>query len=293
MKIRALAALALAFSFFPLFACGRKNSSYASDETPPFESTFDSESAENEADTSTSENASSSNDSSVSTPEPPNSSSPPSTPIQKTASYVRCTADSVNIRSGAGTSFSALGSAEKGTVYAVTEKTGNWYKTYYRGKTAYIYASYFSAFTLQKSSDSDVEDVIAEGYKLIGTPYVYGAIRLHDGKGKLLKGFSTNKFDCSSLIQYIFYKGAGELLQVNTRTQVTQGKFVPKSELKRGDCIYFTNAEREHKTGVERIGHVALYLGNDYILHTASDYARIEKMTAKRWSYYVEARRFL
>lgn len=293
MKIRALAALALAFSFFPLFACGRKNSSYASDETPPFESTFDSESAENEADTSTSENASSSNDSSVSTPEPPNSSSPPSTPIQKTASYVRCTADSVNIRSGAGTSFSALGSAEKGTVYAVTEKTGNWYKTYYRGKTAYIYASYFSAFTLQKSSDSDVEDVIAEGYKLIGTPYVYGAIRFHDGKGKLLKGFSTNKFDCSSLIQYIFYKGAGELLQVNTRTQVTQGKFVPKSELKRGDCIYFTNAEREHKTGVERIGHVALYLGNDYILHTASDYARIEKMTAKRWSYYVEARRFL
>ena len=94
-------------------------------------------------------------------------------------------------------------------------------------------------------------------------------------------------------MQYIFYTGAGELLQVNTRTQVTQGKFVARSELKRGDCIYFTNAERENKTGVERIGHVALYLGNDYILHTASDYARIEKMTAKRWSYYVEARRFL
>lgn len=294
MKIRTLAALALAFSFFPLFACGSKSSADTSDETsPPLESTLDSESAEAEPDSSTSDNDSSSNDSSVSMSEPPEASQTPSAPIKKTASYVRCTADSVNIRSGAGTSFSALGSAEKDTVYAVIEKTGNWYKTYYRGKTAYVYASYFSAFTLQKTNDTDVENVIAEGYKLIGTPYVYGAIRLHDGNGKLLKGFSTSKFDCSSLIQYIFYKGAGELLQVNTRTQVTQGKYVSKSELRRGDCIYFTNAEREDNTGIERIGHVALYLGNDYILHTASDYARIEKMTAKRWSYYVEARRFL
>jgi cell wall-associated NlpC family hydrolase len=94
-------------------------------------------------------------------------------------------------------------------------------------------------------------------------------------------------------VQYIFYHGAGELLQVTTRTQVKQGEFVPKNELQRGDCIFFTNAEREHKTGVEKIGHVALYLGDNYILHTASDYARIEKMTAKRWSYYVEARRFI
>ena len=288
MKIRALAALALALSFIPLFACGRKNETLSSSESPPpLDSPLDSESME-PPDSSTSDN-----DSSPSTPNPPTSPEPPSAPIPKTASYVRCTADSVNIRSGAGTSFSTLGSAEKGTVYAVIEKTGNWYKTYYRGKTAYIYASYFSAFTLQKSTDTDVEEVISEGYKLIGTPYVYGAVRFHDGKGKLLKGFSTSKFDCSSLMQYIFYQGAGELLQVNTRTQVVQGKFVPKSELQRGDCIYFTNAERENKTGVERIGHVALYLGNDYILHTASDYARIEKMTAKRWSYYVEARRFI
>ena len=288
MKIRALAALALAFSFFSLFACGRKTDHTLNENSTSLDAPLDSESAETAPDSSLGDN-----DSSVSTPNPPEVSEPTPAPVQKVQSYVRCTADSVNIRSGAGTSFSALGSAEKGTVYAVIEKTGNWYKTYYRGKTAYIYASYFSAFTLQKSSDSDVEDVINEGYKLLGTPYVYGAIRLHDGNGKLLKGFSTSKFDCSSLMQYIFYTGAGELLQVNTRTQVTQGKFVARSELKRGDCIYFTNAERENKTGVERIGHVALYLGNDYILHTASDYARIEKMTAKRWSYYVEARRFL
>ena len=278
MKTRTFAALALALAFFPLLSCGKSAPKAPSSETNTSETT------ESLPETSLEE-----------TPSLPESEEPetPPTPILTTQSYVRCTADSVNIRSGAGTSFTVLGSAEKGTVYAVIEKTGNWYKTYYRGKTAYLSASYFSAFALEKTDDSEVEEVISEGYKLLGTPYVYGAIRLHDGNGVFLKGFTTSKFDCSSLVQYIFYQGAGELLQVTTRTQVKQGQFVSKNELQRGDCLFFTNAEREHKTGVERIGHVALYLGDDYILHTASDYARIEKMTAKRWSYYVEARRFL
>jgi len=138
-----------------------------------------------------------------------------------------------------------------------------------------------------------VESVIEEGYKLLGVPYVYGAVRLHDGKGKLLSGFTAQKFDCSSLIQYVFYKGAGTLLNTTTRTQVKQGKYVAKKDLQRGDCIFFTNEDRQYNTGIERIGHVALYLGNDYILHTSSDYARIEKMTASRWKFYVEARRFI
>lgn len=214
-------------------------------------------------------------------------------PIVQTASYIRCTGDNVNIRSGAGTDFSVVGQAEKGTMYAVIGKIGNWYKTYYRNKVAYIYASYASVFTLEKAKNAQVEQVIEEGYKLIGVPYVYGAIRLHDGNGKLLAGFSAQKFDCSSLVQYVFYQGADTLLQVTTRTQFKQGTYVSPNELQRGDCIYFTNEERQYKTGIERVGHVAIYLGNNYILHTASDYARIEKMSSYRWNFYIEARRFL
>lgn len=217
----------------------------------------------------------------------------PATPVIQKAQYIRCTSDSVNIRSGAGTEYSVLGSAEKGTSYAVLGKTGNWYKTYYRGKTAYIYASYASVFTLEKTSDAETEAVITEGYKLIGVPYVYGAIRVHNGKGKLLSGFTAQKFDCSSLVQYVFYKGAGKLLDMNTRTQIKQGKYVHPNDLQRGDCIFFTNEDRQYNTGIERVGHVAIYLGNNYILHTASDYARIEKMSSQRWSFYIEARRFL
>ncbi len=226
------------------------------------------------------------------TPVEPPLPPPIETPTPPTAQYIKCTGDSVNIRAGASTDFSVLGSAEKGTMYAITGKSGGWYKTYYRGKTAYISASYASVFTLEKT-ENKAEAVIEEGYKLLGVPYVYGAIRFHDGSGKLLAGFSVQKFDCSSLIQYVFYKGAGKLLNLTTRTQVKQGKYVKRTDLQRGDCIFFTNEERQYKTGNERIGHVALYLGEGYILHTASDYARIEKMSTKRWGFYIEARRFL
>ena len=232
---------------------------------------------------------------------PPLESSPPKedppstptvTPTKATAQYIKCTGNSVNIRSGAGTDYTVLGSAEEGTMYAVIGKTGNWYKTYYKNKVAYLYASYTSVFTLEKTND-EVEEVIEEGYKLLGVPYVYGAVRVHDGSGRLLGGFTTQKFDCSSLIQYIFYKASGKLLGVHTRAQVLQGEYVAPNDLQRGDCIFFTNEQRQYNKGLERVGHVALYLGDGYILHTASDYARIEKISNKRWSFYIEARRFL
>ncbi len=228
---------------------------------------------------------------------PPQESAPPEeTPVvpstPQTAQYVRCTGSSVNLRAGAGTDFAVIGNAEKDTNYAVLGKSGGWYKTYYRGKTAYLSATYGAVFSLEKT-ESTVEDVISEGYKLLGVPYVYGAVRFHDGNGKLLGGFTAQKFDCSSLVQYVFYKGASKLLGVTTRVQVKQGTHVERTALQRGDCIFFTNEDRQYNTGIERIGHVAIYLGDDYILHTASDYARIEKMTARRWKFYVEARRFM
>ena len=136
------------------------------------------------------------------------------------------------------------------------------------------------------------EAVIAEGTKHMGVKYVYGATRYHNGKGVYLSGFSTQAFDCSSLMQYIFKVAANVNLQVTTRTQVVQGEAVTNG-LKRGDLMFFTNAARKNKTGVERIGHVAMYLGDNYILHTASDYAKIEQISSIRWGYYIQARRMV
>lgn len=222
---------------------------------------------------------------SIPQPEPP--------PVKNTVSYISVKADGVNLRAGAGTGFKALGTAEKSTLYALLGEENGWYKTYYKNRTVYLSKKYCVLLDMEKSGDDMVEAVIAEGTKFMGVPYVYGAVRVHDGYGNLLKGFSLNAFDCSSLMQYMFYKGADRLLQVTTRTQVKQGTTVSKSKLKRGDLMFFTNSSRKNNTGIERIGHVAMYLGDNYILHTASDYAKIEQISSTRWSYYIQSQRMI
>lgn len=216
-----------------------------------------------------------------------------SEPKVKTVSYISVTANSVNIRSGAGTSYSALGTAEKSTLYACLGEENGWYKTKYRNKTAYISKNYCVITEMTKSDNEQIEAVIEKGTEVLGAPYVYGAVRLHDGKGNMLKNFDPDKFDCSSLMQYMFYNGADKLIDVNTRTQIYQGTTVSKSELKRGDLMFFTNASRKDNVGIERVGHVAMYLGDNWILHTASDYAKIEQISNTRWSYYIQAQRII
>lgn len=217
----------------------------------------------------------------------------PEPPAVKKASYIKVTTEGVNIRAGAGTGYSAVGTAEKSTMYTYLGEENGWYKTKYRNKTVYISKKYCVVTDIDKSDSERIEAVIAEGTNHLGTPYVYGAVRLHDGKGNMLKGFTTNAFDCSSLMQYMFYKGADKLLQVNTRTQIYQGTKVSKTDLKRGDLMFFTNASRKNNTGIERVGHVAIYLGDNWILHTASDYAKIEQINSTRWSYYIQANRMI
>lgn len=207
------------------------------------------------------------------------------------AVYVRSKTDGLNVRQSASTSSAVLGRLDKGDMVTFLGEENGWYKTYFRNKTAYVSAkeSYTDLYVMEKADD-ETEAVISVGLRLLGTPYVYGATRYHNGSGKKLSGFSVDAFDCSSLMQYMFYKGANINLNLTTRTQISQGTKV--SELKRGDLMFFTNASRKDKVGIERVGHVALYLGDNYILHTASDHAVIEEISATRWSYFIQANRF-
>ncbi len=209
------------------------------------------------------------------------------------ARYIIPSAEGVNLRAGAGTSYKILGSAQMGTLYALEGKEGNWFETLYKNGRAYISAAYCTVAEIDCCGNADIENVIAEGCKLLGTPYVYGATRMHDGSGNMLSGFKTSAFDCSSLMQYIFKVGADVNLQVTTRTQVYQGVAVADGDLRRGDVMFFTNSSRKNLKGTERIGHVALYLGDNYILHTASDFAKIERISSARWANFICARRIL
>lgn len=220
----------------------------------------------------------------------------PPQPEKPTAEYVRVDVNGLNVRSGPATSFPSLGVVESGVLLKPISIENCWYRIEYRNRTAYVSArpDYTSEIAFDIGNiDGNVESVVEEGIRVLGTEYVYGATRYHDGKGRLIGGFTTDAFDCSSLMQYIFYKGSGRLLGVTSRAQSVQGEFIQKSQIKRGDLLFFTNASRKNNTGLERVGHVALYLGNNYILHTASDYAKIEQISPARWNYYISARRIL
>ena len=177
---------------------------------------------------------------------------------------------------------------DKGDLLACSLTENGWRKVFYRGDDAYVSAAYTELYQIR--ADSDYESVISVAEKLLGTPYVYGAARLMNSNGTFLSSFNINAFDCSSFVQYAFYYGTGVKLDVTTRLQCVQGVFCDKNDIERGTVLFFTNADRYYKSGVERIGHVGIYFGDGYILHTASDYAVIEKISATRWSYFITAR---
>lgn len=217
---------------------------------------------------------------------------PPKDDFSKTDVLLCSTTNGLNVRRGAGASYAVLGVLDKGDMVMPVGRSGAWYEILYMGGRAYVSASYLTEVSFRKASDA-TERVIAEGKKLLGIPYVYGAQRYHFGNGILNTRFDGKSYDCSSLTQYIFKLGANKNLGMTSREQSLQGREIKRGEIRRGDLLFFTNSSRFDKTGLERIGHVALYLGDNIILHTASDHAVIEPITDLRSSYFITARRLL
>ncbi len=201
--------------------------------------------------------------------------------------------NSLNVRSNSTTSSSILGNIDKNDCLAYYGEKNGFYITKFKNQTAYISSNnlYSYLHKVEKASKT-IENALTIGKNLLGTKYVYGAERYHFN-GIINTNFSISAFDCSSFTQYIMYVSNDILLNATSRAQSTQGEFVEKSHLQRGDIMFFTNSTRFYNTGLERIGHVGIYFGNNLILHTASDYAVIEPISDTRWSYYIHSRRFL
>lgn len=206
------------------------------------------------------------------------------------ANYIRSTVNGLTVRKSTSTSSAKLGYIDKNDMLHNGGKIGDWYKTFYKEQEAYVHASFVTEVAIKKSS-SEIEKTISVGIKLLGHPYVYGSQRYHWGNGVKNNNFTPGEYDCSALMQYMFYFGTGDLLDVTSRKQYLQGKEV--SSLKRGDLMFFTNAYGQNKVGIEKVRHVGMYLGDNYILHTASDYAVIEPISATRWGYYLGAKRIV
>lgn len=115
-----------------------------------------------------------------------------------------------------------------------------------------------------------IEQVINTGMTYLGTPYEYGSDRN-----------STATFDCSAFTRQIFRQAAGIQLPADSRSQ---GEWIKQNSqpntdmttLKRGDLIFFTNynassgAYTSLDNSSQTITHVAVYLGDNKLLHTFS-----------------------
>ncbi|MFC8683713.1 C40 family peptidase [Brevibacillus porteri] len=103
------------------------------------------------------------------------------------------------------------------------------------------------------ASSSDIADqVISEGLKYKGVPYKFGSSKK-----------TTRTFDCSSFTQRVF-KEVGVSLPRDSRQQSKIGQKVSKDQLQKGDLVFF----RSYGSSSSRITHVAIYAGDNKLLHT-------------------------
>ncbi len=109
--------------------------------------------------------------------------------------------------------------------------------------------------------DGKIEKLIITAKSLAGRPYKYGA-ELKE---------APRCFDCSGFIQYV-YKKIGIKLPRCAVEQAEKGRLVKnKKSLKPGDLIFFRGERGHYKKKLPGVvGQVAMYLGNDRIIHASS-----------------------
>jgi cell wall-associated NlpC family hydrolase len=110
---------------------------------------------------------------------------------------------------------------------------------------------------------------VATGDDYVGVPYVWG-------------GSTPRGFDCSGFVQYV-YRENGVGLPRTSRQMAHAGKRIAPaiSALRTGDLMLFRG-----RGGV--INHVALYAGNNRILHSSSsgNGVRYDNLSTRRGQYY-------
>ena len=113
------------------------------------------------------------------------------------------------------------------------------------------------------------KDVVYSALAQRRDPYVWG-------------GAGPDAFDCSGLTQYA-YAAAGVTLPHSSRMQSTMGTYVPKSQLRPGDLVFFYSP----------VSHVGIYVGNGMMVHAPNSGSTVRLVELNYMYDYATARRIL
>lgn len=124
-----------------------------------------------------------------------------------------------------------------------------------------------------------IEDVIATGERFLGLRYLWA-------------GVSAYGFDCSGFT-YTMFHHHGITIARDAGDQMHESglAIVEREDLRRGDLVFFAS-----EPGGESIRHVAVYLGDDLILHAPNASRSVEVMSLTEYDAdgeYAGARRVL
>ncbi len=162
----------------------------------------------------------------------------------------------VNVREDSTTESSIITTLSKGTKVSMLGVKDNWYKVKYNDTVGYVSSDYlttvYTSDILNSAGESsDASELIAFAKKYIGYPYVYG-------------GSSPRGFDCSGFTSYV-YRQFGVNLNRSSGGQLSNCTRISKSELQPGDLVFFSG-----RSGGSSIGHVAIYIGDNKIIHATN-----------------------
>lgn len=234
------------------------------------------------------------------TPEP----TPEPTQTNKTG-YIN--SDNVNLRQKDSTSSDIIRKLKINTELKVVSEGSKWAKVEVNGTVGYVSKEYISdkktevtsrslttertveekkeetkqeeATVAQEQSESGAskaDELIALAKTFLGNKYIYGAS-------------GPKNFDCSGYTQYL-YKQYGISLPRTAAGQIKKGTAVEKSNLKKGDAVFFQDGART------KVGHVGIYIGGNNFIHSSSGKGEVTITSLSQNYYvvrYVGARRFL
>ena len=221
--------------------------------------------------------------------------------------YGKVTGNSVNLRSGPGTSYAVVGSVKKGdtSCYIIGLNNG-WYKVITGSKICYIRSDYLELtqipyenkassnspkfFRLGNSTgvapspealngssgsanNSSAPQPSASGSQILAKAQQYlGAPYVYGGA-------SPSGFDCSGFVYYV-YGTFGISVGRTPAEQYNAGMVVDKANLQPGDIVLFAG------TGSSSISHTGIYAGNGQFIHSPNSRSTVSysDLTSGYWS---------